>query len=288
MTIPWPSVRLFRMTIHLWLVGYLLSALPAAEWLWDSPVSPPLPGPPGPFRFLTQAFMTWLPVGSALPALAVLLGLAIYNVFGPSRWWIAFFVWSLFTSLTDLAWLAASGGHQLISNVLFWSIFLPSKEASTGPADGSWLQARAVLGVSAFWIIRLQLLLAYGVTGIQKLTGIQWTHGYAMGIVATDVDYGPSFLAGTGFLLPLLTYSILAFQLGFPLAVWWRLTRTVWMLIGVCFHVTTGLCFGILDMGLAFLACYPIWFSQDTAVKWTIVPRFRDGRYNLRNEARTT
>lgn len=268
MTIPWPSVRLFQICIHLWLVGYLLSALPAAEWLWESPVSPPLSGPPGPFRILTQAFMTWLPVEFALPAVAVLLGLAFHNVFRSSRWWIALLVWSLFTSLTDLAWLAASGGHQLISNVLFWMIFLPSKATPVEPAHGVLPQGRAVLGSTAFWIIRLQLVLAYGVTGIQKLTGAQWTHGYAMGIVATDVDYGPSYLSRTGFLLPLLTYSILAFQLCFPFAVWWRPTRTVWMWMGVCFHLATGLCFGILDMGLAFLVCYPIWSNGGIASQW--------------------
>ncbi len=267
MSIPPKTVRLFRAAVHAWLIIDVLLSLPAVEWIWGRPISSSLPGPPGPFRYLTHAFYFWLPGTFALPAVGVLLMLSVRALLRPARWWSAVLIWSLFTSLLNHAWLVGTGGHQLIANVLFWLIFLPNG-AVNAPARAAFVgDVRDVLGVAAFWIIRLQLLLAYGVTGIQKLTGYQWTHGHAIGIVATDPDYGPAFLAGQGGLLTLLTFAVLVFQLVFPLAVWWRPTRIMWMWCGVVFHVSTGLAFGILDMGLAFLAIYPIWWGEATATK---------------------
>lgn len=267
MNMPWNALRVLRLAVYGWLVLYVVTALPAAEWLWDPPVSPRLHGPPGLFRYLTHAFATWLPIAFAWPAAVLLALLGVLAIFRRLRWWISLLIWILFTSLMNHAWLAASGGHQLITNVLFWMIFLPTVPTERPVAPGIVSDLLEILGFAAFWIIRLQLLLAYGVTGIQKLTGYQWTHGHAVAIVATDPDYGPAFLAGQGGLLIALTYAVLAFQLIFPIAVWWRPTRIIWMWAGVAFHVCTGVAFGIPDMGLAFLAVYPIWWSEATAIK---------------------
>lgn len=258
MNLNWRSIRLMQRAVHLWLFGYLLSALPTAERLWDFPVVPPLPAPPGLFSPLTHAFNTWLPQVLIEPALLLLLVLALRGVFARSHWWVTLIEWILFSSLVNQAWLAASGGHQLIANVLFWMIFLPSKEPveATDGTKPAWILHR-----SAFWIIRLQLLLAYAATGIQKLSGEHWLSGDAVGIVSTDGDYGPAWIAAVPLLAMVVNYGVLLFQLTFPLAVWWERTRGWWMWMGVAFHLITGITFGIVDMGTAFLAVYPIWFG---------------------------
>lgn len=264
MKLPWRSIRLLQRTVHLWLFGYLLSTLPGAEWLWLHPPAAPLPAPPGLLAPLTHALGTWLPVDLAWVAVALVMALALWSAFRPSRWWITLVEWVLFSSLVNLAWLSATGGHQLVANVLFWMIFLPSAEPQA-PLVGKVHRAQ-VLQVAAFWIIRLQLLLAYAVTGVLKLTGIHWLAGDAVGIVATDARFGPLWLAGVPWLAVLVNYGALFFQLTFPLAVWWRRTRYGWMAMGVVFHLGTGFAFGIVDMGLAFLAVYPIWFR--TGEEW--------------------
>ncbi len=275
MRTPKSTVRLFRLAVHAWLILDILFSLPAAEWIWDQPISPSIPGPPGPFRYLTHAFSSWLPGTFALPAAGVLLLLSIRALLRPSRWWSAVLIWSLFTSLMNHAWLVGTGGHQLIANVLFWMIFLPNGTGICTKGPSTIASFKEILGTSSFWIIRLQLLLAYGATAAQKLSGYQWPHGYAVGIVATDPDYGPAFLAGQEQLTMFLTYATLGFQLFFPLAVWWRPSRIVWMWVGVGFHLGSGIYFGILDMGLAFLAVYPIWFHERTARLWS--DRLRSG-----------
>lgn len=268
MTIPWTSVRLFRVSVHLWLVGYLLSALGAAEWLWDPPVAL-LPGPAGPARYFTHAFGSWLPVDAALPAVGILTLLAVRGIFRPSRWWSSIAIWVLYTSLMNLAWLAASGGQQLMANVLFWMIFLPN---GPDPNARSW---RAVIAGTAFWVIRMQLVLTYAVTALHKFTGEFWMNGQAVGIVVTDPGYGPAFLGAYPALLTWMTYAVVLFQAGFALAVWWRPSRYIWLGMGLLFHLGTGLSLGIVDMGMAFVVCYALWFEEDTAQRWWawIAPR---------------
>lgn len=257
MMLPWRSIRLLQRAVHLWLFGFLLSSLPASEWLWLHPAVPQLASPPGALSVLTHVFASWLPQGSVIIAVVLLMVLALRSVVLLSRWYITLVEWVLFSSLVNMAWLTSTGGHQLIANALFWMIFLPARDPE---ADGTILLD--VLRAAAFWILRLQLLLAYAVTGIQKLTGLSWPAGDAVGIVATDMSYGPLWLADIPWLAVLVNYLVLAFQLTFPLAVWWRSTRPWWMWAGVVFHVVTGIAFGIVDMGLAFLAVYPIWFRE--------------------------
>ena len=263
MTLPWTSIRLFRIAVHVWLLGYLASALPYAEWLWD-PGLAPLASPPGPFRYLTHAFGTWLPVWLSIPAVALVMALAVVELIRPGKRWTAFLIWMLYTSLMNLAWSAASGGQQLMANVLFWMIFLPAGPPAS-PSSGLRVDLEEISGTIAFWIIRLQLLLAYGVTAIQKLTGEFWIQGQASGIVVTDPGYGPAYLAAYPTVLAMISIGALVFQLGFPLAVWWRPTRKTWMWMGLLFHLGTGFSLAILDMAFAFLACYPIWFDEECA-----------------------
>lgn len=262
MSLPWRPIRCFQRTLHLWLFGYLVSAAGAAEWLWLQPMAPALPAPSLYTAPLTHAFGSWVPV-RAVPYALLLLGLlAARGVFLPQPRWVVLLEWVLFTSATNAAWLASSGGHQLIGNVLFWSVLLPVREPV--PWTGERVPWGTVVDLVGFWVIRLQLLLAYAVTGVQKLTGDHWPTGHAVGIVATDPDFGPAWLGAVPALAVCINYAVLAFQLTFPLAVWWEPTRRWWMWMGLLFHLSTGLTFGILDMGLAFVCVYPIWMEPSS------------------------
>ena len=88
---PMPStMRLFQIAVHVWVLGFVASGLPVAEWLWLHPVSPEWV-PPGPLRHLTHLFAMglreeWVPLG-----LVVILVLSVVELirawrghFGPA------------------------------------------------------------------------------------------------------------------------------------------------------------------------------------------------------------
>lgn len=241
------AVTLFQRLVLLWVLGFLLSALPAAERMWLSPVSPPWL-PPSPLRHLTHALCGTVPEPIVALALAALAGLVIWQLLGPARWWAWALIWWLHLNLMNRAWLAGSGGQQLMANALFWCIFLAMR------AEPARQLGR--------WAIRLQLVLAYAATGLQKLMGAHWPDGTALGIVATDAAFGPAWIASCPWVAKLLTWLILAFQLSFPVVVWFRRLRAGWMLFGFAFHLATAIWMDIPEMGLAFIVCYAIWLDE--------------------------
>lgn len=263
MSIPYGSIRIFRSSVLVWVIGFVLSAygsLDALNFMGRSPVYLP----PGVFKYATHA-LAMLPksLGDVLVLLIVpvLVLLCVHDLVRGSRWWTAFFIWFFYVNLMDRAWLAGSGGQQLIANLLFWNILLPCGSGSD-QGTGSW---RSIIGHSAFWIVRFQLLLAYTATGLHKLTGVHWVDGTALGIVATDPAFGPMWVAEDPSIAALITWAVLLFQITFPLAVWLRSTRYVWLCIGCLFHLSTAVWMDIPEMGMAFIAAYPIWlYSTDS------------------------
>ncbi len=249
------TIRLFQRTVHLWLLGYLVSAIPAGEWLWAHPVSPEL-AVPGPLGLLTDPFGTWWPGEAVMLAVPLLLVFAAYGLWREPPVWMAFLTWMLFSGLCQRAWLAGSGGLQLMANVLLWMVLLRSAPVGRFAVPAAWL---------AFQAIRVQLAFTYLITGLHKLTGTSWVDGTAVGLVASDPMYGPAVLAAWPLLSTVLTWSWLLFQFAFPLLVWWRPARRPLLIAGAIFHLCTAWWVGVPEMGFAFIACYTIWWEPTEA-----------------------
>lgn len=245
------TVRWLQVTLHVWVIGFTLWTFPSAEWLWDFPVSPQLPVP-GVLGYLTHALGTWLPNGMWLLLLPLLLLLSARNLFRPMRWWSSALVWFCYINLMHRAWLAGSGGQQLMANLLLWNILLTLLD---GP--GAF---RAVASTTAFWVMRMQVVLAYLVTGLHKLTGLHWLDGTALGIAATDPAYGPDWIGHIPGIGVPITWGVLLLQFAFPVLIWWRKARVPLLVAGALFHLATAIWMGIPEMGFAFIAAYAIWW----------------------------
>lgn len=271
MNLPEVTVRVFRTTLLGWVALFAWSGwagLDAAHVLSRSPLWVPA----GPLRYVTHALpmldhhTSW---GGVLLLVApwMLLLLALHQVARAPRWWVALPVWWLYLNLMHTGWLSGSGGQQLVANLLFWNIALSLPERAG-------IHAIFLARTAAFWILRMQVLLAYAATGLHKLTGTLWLEGTALGVVATDPAFGPAWIAGMPLFAHLLTWAVFAFQLTFPLAVWWHRTRLPWMAFGVLFHGATALWMGIPEMGFAFIAAYPILLAEREA-GWLVPARWR-------------
>lgn len=271
MSIPQNTVLLFGKALLVWVLGFTASAWSGLDGI-NTMLRSPAFLPPGPLTPVTHTLLhlpaAWLGICAPIAALVLVL-LCIHDLLRGSRWWTALLIWWLYINLMHVAWLAGSGGQQLIANFLFWNILL-----SIGtPSIALWARP------SAFWIIRLQVLLAYLATGMHKLTGTHWMDGTAMGMVATDAAFGPAWMAGFPLLAAIVTWAVLLFQLTFPIAVWLPRTRLVWMLFGTLFHLGTALWMDIPEMAFAFLVGYTIWLDP-AHVEWlrtkvSIVSRHR-------------
>lgn len=251
------ALRAAQVALHAWVLGFVLSALPVATTLWVAPLAPPWV-PPGPFAPLTHALGTWLPAIAAWPVVVAVLVLSVLGVLGRLRWWAALLLWVGYVNLMHRAWMAGSGGQQLMANLLLWNVPLLAG-VQAGSARGAWL---VPLGL---WMMRVQLLLAYGVTAVHKLGGTLWPTGRALGVVVGDEAFGPDALLQWPLLAQGLTWGVLALQVLFPVLIWWRGLRP-WLLgCGALFHLGTALWMDIPEMGLAFVAAYGLWLPEEWA-----------------------
>lgn len=264
MNLPATSLLIFQRALHVWVLLYLLTAIPVADLLWSDPVSPVMSNKRG-IHAVVDPFGAGLPLWTAPMVLLLTALVSLFGILRQATWWSSLVLWLGFNALMHLAFLASSGGLQMASNLLFWNI--PLALGTAGPKRFAW--ARSLGG----WIIRLQLLVAYFATALHKLEGLHWTGGTALRIVATDEAFGPAWLAFTPLLATLSTWAILVFQLTFPLAVWWRSTRGPWMLVGLCFHTATAVWMAVPEMAAIFLVTYLPWW--DEAYSRSLLERWR-------------
>ncbi len=272
------ALRVAQVALHLWVLGFMLSALPMAASLWVMPLSPKWV-PPGPFPLVTHALGTWLPGAMAWPLVGMVLVLALLGAMGRLRWWGALLLWLGYMNLVQRAWMAGSGGQQLMANLLLWNVPLLAGARSGAPDTH-------VLSQLGWWMMRVQLLLAYALTALHKLGGTLWPAGTAVGVVAGDEAFGPLALLQWPLLAHGLTWGVLGFQLLFPLLIWSRMVRPWLLSFGVLFHLGTALWMDIPEMGMAFIAAYGLWLPEEWAqrlrdtcgrLRGTVFPAPRSG-----------
>lgn len=109
-------------------------------------------------------------------------------------------------------------------------------------------------------LVQLQLCIAYGYTGLEKLKGFGWWEGTAVWYVIGDMNtmmFDLSFLQHAPILVALLTFTTLIFEIYFPVMVWISSIRYWWLLLGIGMHGFIGLFMGLpffaLVMTLAYL-----------------------------------
>lgn len=118
------------------------------------------------------------------------------------------------------------------------------------------------------WPVRLfqiQLCVLYLATGIAKIPGDTWWDGTSVHYVLLDpiMTRWPA----THFHLPLwitapLTWSTIAFEVLFPLLVFWRRTRYWTLLFGVAFHLGIYLTVEVGWFSFYTLCMYGVWVPQ--------------------------
>ncbi len=105
--------------------------------------------------------------------------------------------------------------------------------------------------------IQIQLCIIYGYSGLEKIKGVTWWRGDAIWNVLANpqlVNYDFSFIIYIPFLVTLMTFSTLMFEVYFPALIWNPKVRP-WLLgFGVLLHLGIG-----LSMNLMFFSLLMIW-----------------------------
>lgn len=154
---------------------------------------------------------------------------------------MAILVWILTNSFDNLSPLINNNGDVARQILLFFLVISPCGAAWS--IDQRLAPASHAPVFIYPWILRLiflQMIVIYFVNGVYKVLGEQWRDGTSLYYVLasptmTRVSYAQFHLPII--LTKLLTWTVLAWELTFPLLVAFRWTRTPALVLGVLFHL---------------------------------------------------
>jgi antimicrobial peptide system SdpB family protein len=149
-----------------------------------------------------------------------------------------------------------------------------NKNSETKPSQSSvGKQVLALLHNTALLAVVLQLCVMYTVAGLHKASGPMWQSGTALYYILRVEEFSAPFaylIYRNEYLLLLLAYSTICFQLGFAMSLHTRYTRYLWLLGGIGFHLGIATFMGLVTFSIFMVAAYPILIT-DREYEWVFV-----------------
>lgn len=245
------GLRILQVCIGLLLIYRVATEGPFAGYLW---------GPDGigtghvNYRFgQTIASATDLLFESNLGVhfvlLLILLGATAYLA-GVWTWTATLVLVFTFPALGDRNIYLLDGGDVLTNLALmFMLLVLPQRTRRDPGRERIWLHN---IGVNA---ITIQLMIVYAVSGFWKAGGKLWMQGTALYSISQVTEFSQPELQAlfwNGFLVTLLTYGTIIFQLWFPIAILSPL-KLPWLLGGLVLHVGIAASMGLITFSLVMM-----------------------------------
>lgn len=164
-----------------------------------------------------------------------------------------------------------SGMMIMISLALYASVIHPG---ATHPIRILWTNL-------ARYACIIQISLVYFTAAIFKLSGEQWLAGDAFYYTVHIRHFASDFwisekMLSQSWILAAITWAGLLYQLIFPVMVWVKKGRTLFLIAGIFFHLFIGLFLHLWDFASAMIFCYAIFMHEKTAERiLRLIPRKR-------------
>ena len=260
------SIRIFRKAIYLGLLINILSLIPIATEVWGANaymLEVSLKSDWFPYVFTLLAGQNypelyWYVIGFQI--LSLLLGLA-GRVPMLSSLAVYISTITLFRKATELS----TGGHHLMTLLLFYNLFMQEKN-TTALARTKLEMLKNMISNVAVGAARIQIALMYCTAGLLKMFDEIWLSGeglyYVLSIDAFSHPWIQARLPTVGWLLVVGNYFALAYQLLFPALVWFHRLKYPLLMVGILFHASTAIVMGLVDFALFMIACYFIFVDD--------------------------
>lgn len=191
--------------------------------------------------------------------LVVLLGLLTLGVGGRWLMWLA---WIIDMGFIQRNYSVNFGADIIASLLMFYMLFTQSCERLSVLSLGRKkviFKTSDMISSMMIRMLQVQISVIYAYTGWEKLKGSSWWDGTALWSVManpqmTTMDF--SFLRVIPWVIPLVAYLTIIFEIYFPVMVIWDKTRNWWLLLGLSFHIGIGAFMGLGSFAAAMLSTY--------------------------------
>lgn len=158
----------------------------------------------------------------------------------------------------------ANGADLVLFMLAFWAVAMPAKPSACGESlSGVLRQSAHNLAVV---LCRVQVVIIYLVSGLDKLASETWRSGVAFDyIVHMDTLYHPSFsgVFDSSAFHVALSWTTIAFELLFVVLIWIERSRLMILAAGVCFHLFIGIVLSLPDFASVMIVSYIIFLKDD-------------------------
>lgn len=189
----------------------------------------------------------------------ILLGLLTLGIGGR---WIMWLAWVLDMGFIQRNYSVNFGADVIAALFLFYMSFTQSCEHLSVMSlfrRRKSFQSSDFLSSLMIRMMQVQICVIYAYTGWEKLKGASWWDGTALWSVManpqmTTMDF--SFLRAIPWVIPVVAYITILFEVYFPVMVIWDKTRQWWLLMGVLFHAGIGLFMGLGPFAVTMVSTY--------------------------------
>jgi hypothetical protein len=228
--IPWPGlVWTFIVAVTLTVIGFVFTWFPPDKSVWWAPILRPWQE--------SDAFV--------LTAMFLFLGSAFLMLIGLQTRFAVVVTWLLSMSFANANPYLDNAGDTIRGILLFYLMLCPC--GAVWSVDALFRRTPPGTSVPGLyvhpWPIRLlfvQMIYIYFMNGAYKLMGANWLDGYSLHYVLGDLvitRFSPSMLPLPTWLGRVMTWSVLIWEVSFPLLVLMKWTRLAALIMGVMFHL---------------------------------------------------
>ncbi len=165
-----------------------------------------------------------------------------------------FILWLLIININNKIYPTLTAGDYLLNQFLFFNCFI-----SFFPSE---FTLKKVLHNFASVAIIIQLCLVYFLSALVKLNNHEWLNGSTISTTLQVHHYSIDFFYNTkqNWWSSIITYSVLFYQLFFPILIWFQKIKIPLIIIGVIIHLFIAFIMGLTSFGFIMILGYVYFF----------------------------
>lgn len=182
----------------------------------------------------------------------------------------AIIAWFLHLCAAESGGLLAYGADNFMTMALFYLMLSPLPDRYSLDRQLGERKAKdpRLLG---FWrrVLQVHLCFVYFFGGLAKLLGSGWWNGSNLwrSLIRPPFNLlSPEILVGFKYALPILGISICLIEVGYPVFIWMKKTRFLWLVYILAMHAAIGLLMGMYLFALGMVALNLAAFGVGTRV----------------------
>ena len=202
--------------------------------------------------------------------IASFLLLNVLNIFGIGRRVTALLIFLMIDLIQKMNMPIVNGGDMLARLVFLYLIFADTYDYlvvfKKKKRSDSVKELSNLISNLAALSMMLHLCLIYFASGLAKILTSDWFHGtaiyYAFSIERFKATPLSNWIIQHQWLNHCINYAVLYFELLFPFLVWFKRTRTAWLIGGILMHLGIYILMMIYGMEVVFVLIYGLFISN--------------------------